>query len=119
LIPNNLQPILYLVHVNSIKRPTVAVANNFSDCVQNDDGQSILNAKYIFMILPQTEWSKTWYSFIHRKYREIVITKKNAESDESRDEGFGRPEQIIPRLALPAVAGRGHEQAPKSLHRET
>jgi len=59
LIPNTLQPILYLVHVNSIKRPTVAVADNFSDFVQNVEGQSIPNTKYIFMMLPQTEWSKT------------------------------------------------------------
>ena len=96
LIPNTLQPILYLVHVDSIKRPTVAVADNFSDCVPNDDGQTIPNAKYIVMMLPQTEWSKTWDSFIHRKYREIVITKEKAESDESGDEGFSRPERIVP-----------------------
>ncbi|KAI2511580.1 hypothetical protein MHU86_2834 [Fragilaria crotonensis] len=96
LIPNTLQPILYLVHVDSIKRPTVAVANNFSDCVLNDDGQSIPKAKYIFMMLPQTEWSKTWDSFIHRKYREIVITKEKAESNESGDEGFSRLERIVP-----------------------
>jgi hypothetical protein len=96
LIPNSLQPILYLVHVDSIKRPTVAVADNFSDCVHKNDGQTIPNAMYIFMMLPQTEWSKTWDLFIHRKYKEIVITKKKAESDESGDEGFHRPDRIIP-----------------------
>jgi hypothetical protein len=110
LIPDTLQPVLYLVHVDSIKRPTVAVADNFSDCAQNNDGQSIPNAKYIFMMLPQTEWSKTWDSFIHRKHREIVITKKKAESDESGDEGFRRPERIIP----PSPTSRRQRKGAKS-----
>ena len=96
LIPDTLHPILYLVHVDSIRRPTVAVADNFGDYVQNDNGQSIPNVKYIFMMVPQAEWSQTWDSFIHRKYREIVTTKKKAESDESGDEGFHRPERILP-----------------------
>ena len=96
LIPNSLQPILYLIHVDSIKRPTVAVADNFNDCGHKDDGQSIPNAMYIFMMLPQTEWSKTWDLFIHRTYKEIVVTKKKAESDESGDDGFHRPDRIVP-----------------------
>jgi hypothetical protein len=96
LIPNSLQPILYLIHVDSIKRPTVAVADTFNDCGHKDDGQSIPNAMYIFMMLPQTEWSKTWDLFIHRTYKEIVVTKKKAESDESGDDGFQRPDRIVP-----------------------
>ena len=45
LIPNSPKPKLYLVHVDSIRRPTVAIADTFSDCVNEDQGQTIPDAK--------------------------------------------------------------------------
>jgi hypothetical protein len=95
LIPNSPKPKLYLVHVDSIRRPTVAIADTFSDCVNDDQGQTIPDAKYIVMMLPQSEWANTWDSFIHKKHRDIS-TGKMAESDESGDEGFTRMERIVP-----------------------
>jgi hypothetical protein len=53
------------------------------------------DAKYIVMMLPQSEWANTWDSFIHKKHRDIS-TGKMAESDESGDEGFTRMERIVP-----------------------
>ena len=95
LIPNSPKPKLYLVHVDTIKMPTVAIADTFSDCVNDNQGQTIPDAKYIVMMLPQSKWTKTWDSFIHRKHRDIS-TRKTAESDESGDEGFKRMERIVP-----------------------
>jgi hypothetical protein len=101
LIPSSLQPILYLIHVDAICRPTVAVPDIFGDSPPNESAQSFPNVKYLFMMLPQSEWSTTWDSFIHKKHRELVITHEKAESDESGDEGFVRQPQIPPPSATP------------------
>jgi hypothetical protein len=114
LIPNTLHPILYLVHVDSIKRPTIAVPDAFGDCAHNDNGQSIPNTKYIFMMLPQAEWSQTWESFIHRKHREIVTKKTKVESDESGDEGFHRPERVVPPSPTSRKRGKAKSSVPKA-----
>ncbi|KAI2494751.1 hypothetical protein MHU86_19788 [Fragilaria crotonensis] len=83
LIPGTLQPILYLVHVNAIWRPTVAIPDTFSDSPPDNNAQSLPDIKYLFMILSPSEWSTTWDSFIHKKHREVVITREKPESDES------------------------------------
>ncbi|KAI2497467.1 hypothetical protein MHU86_17017 [Fragilaria crotonensis] len=120
LIPGTLQPILYLVHVNAIWRPTVAIPDTFSDSPPDNNAQSLPDIKYLFMILSPSEWSTTWDSFIHKKHREVVITREKPESDESGDEGFVQRRQIVapapvkskrrkPRVRNSGVIGRGRE----------
>ena len=126
-MPNGIDPILYLIHVDSIKRPTIAVADNFSDLAPCEDGQTLPNTDYIVMMLPQTEWATTWDSFIHREYKDIVLTGVRKEKDESGDEGFVREELIVPpsppsharRRKKAAAKRKSKKKAPAARVRET
>ena len=112
LMPNGIDPILYLIHVDSIKRPTIAVADNFSDLAPCEDGQTLPNTDYIVMMLPQTEWATTWDSFIHQEYKDIVLNGVRKEKDESGDEGFVREELFVP-PSSPSHARRRRKAAAK------
>jgi hypothetical protein len=72
LIPNTKKPILYLVHTDSIMGPTVGIPDAFGDTPPIVGGASNPDVDYIFLYLPQCEWSQTWEANVMLKHRDAT-----------------------------------------------
>jgi hypothetical protein len=68
LLPKSNKPKLFLVHVDSIVGPNVAIPDAFGDTPIQVSGQTIPIVDYmIFLTLRQAEWAQTWESFIDKE----------------------------------------------------
>ena len=85
LIPNTKKPILYLVHTDSIMGPTVGIPDAFGDTPPNVGGVSNPDVDYIFLSLPQCEWTQIWEEHIMLRHRN-VNEPDGYESDDAAHE---------------------------------
>ena len=92
LLPKSNKPKLFLVHVDSIVGPTVAIPDAFGDTPIQVSGPSIPSVDYIFLTLRQAEWAQTWESFIvkqdHRVNGPGGYESNDSDYDEEGDNPF-------------------------------
>ena len=84
LLSKSSKPKLFLVHVDSIVGPTVAIPDAFGDNPIQVSGPSIPNVDYIFLTLRQHEWAQTWESFIIKQDLQV----NGPDGHESNDSDY-------------------------------